>query len=276
MKFENTQVWGFQHALRGMRNPKNSWDKSDSYFDITDDYDEGILDVAIAWIHQNHPECDEHEDTKEFLDLEDKYCDQLITKGVLRESKDYQYRDNAFIGPNDMKLAQTLIKAGPEHRKFLRQIFVSVDITAPLYWWKQMDTYKVGTTANSTSTMHKLTSKPITLDCFEVDDFNSELDYFQGNTTGMLSEIIIEQLEFLRQRYLKTKDKGYWKELVRWLPESWLQTRTWTANYEVIRTIVHQRQEHKLNEWSGKDDPSKDNFIKWAKSLPYAEELIFS
>ena len=276
MKFENTQTWGFQHALRGMRNPKNSWDKSDSYFDITDDYDEGILDVAIAWINQNHPELDEREDTKEFLDLEDKYCDQLITKGVLRESKDYQYRDNAFIGPNDMKLAQTLIKAGPEHRKFLRQIFVSVDITAPLYWWKQMDTYKVGTTANSTSTMHKLTSKPITLDCFEADDFNSELDYFQGNTTGMLSEIIIEQLEFLRQRYLKTKDKGYWKELVRWLPESWLQTRTWTANYEVIRTIVHQRQEHKLNEWSGKDDPSKDNFIKWAKSLPYAEELIFS
>lgn len=124
--------------------------------------------------------------------------------------------------------------------------------------------------------MHKLTSKPITLDCFEIDDFNSELDYFQGNTTGMLSEIIIEQLEFLRQRYLKTKDKGYWKELARWLPESWLQTRTWTANYEVIRTIVHQRQEHKLNEWGGKDDPSKDNFIKWARSLPYAEELIFS
>lgn len=276
MKFENTQVWGFQHALRGMRNPKNSWDKSDSYFDITDDYDEGILDVAVAWINQDHPELDERENTKEFLDLEDKYCDQLITKGVLRESKDYQYRDNAFIGPNDMKLAQTLIKAGPEHRKFLRQIFVSVDITAPLYFFKQFDTYKIGTTANSTSTMHKLTSKPITLDCFEIDDFNSELDYFQGNTTGMLSEIIIEQLEFLRQRYLKTKDKGYWKELARWLPESWLQTRTWTANYEVIRTIVHQRQEHKLNEWSGKDDPSKDNFIKWARSLPYAEELIFS
>ena len=92
----------------------------------------------------------------------------------------------------------------------------------------------------------------------------------------MLSEIIIEQLEFLRQKYLETKDKKYWKELVRWLPESWLQTRTWTANYEVIRTIVHQRENHKLNEWSGQDDSSKDNFIKWAKSLPYAEELIFS
>ena len=276
MKFENTETWGFEHALRGMRNPKNSWNKSDSYFNITDDYDEGVLDVANAWVYQNHPERNRHEDTKEFFDLEDKYCDWLITEGVLKESKDYQYRDNAFIGPNDMKLAQTLIKAGPEHRKFLRQIFVSVDITAPLYFFKQFDTYKIGTTANSTSTMHKLTSKPITLDCFETDDFNTELEYYQGNTTGMLSELMIEQLEFLRQKYLETKDKKYWKELVRWLPESWLQTRTWTANYEVIRTIVHQRENHKLNEWSGQDDPSKDNFIKWAKSLPYAEELIFS
>ena len=153
---------------------------------------------------------------------------------------------------------------------------------------KEADTYKIGTTANSTSTMHKLTSKPITLDCFEIDDFNSNLVYYTEpnpysdvyveleNTTGMLSDIIIEQLEFLRQKYLETKDKKYWKELVRWLPESWLQTRTWTANYEVIRTIVHQRENHKLNEWSGQDDSSKDNFIKWAKSLPYAEELIFS
>lgn len=229
MKFQNTETWGFEHALRGMRNPKNSWDKSDSEYKVV-------------------------------------HIDQFS----LEETKDY------IIGPNDMKLAQTLIKGGSEHRKFLRQIFVSVDITAPLYWWKEMDTYKIGTTANSTSTMHKLTSKPITLDCFETDDFNTELEYYQGNTTEMLSEIIIEQLEFLRQKYLETKDKKYWKELVRWLPESWLQTRTWTANYEVIRTIVHQRENHKLNEWSGQDDSSKNNFIKWTKSLPYAEELIFS
>ena len=124
----------------------------------------------------------------------------------------------AFIGPNDMKLATTLIKAGPEHRKFLRQIFVSVDITAPLYWWKEMDTYKIGTTANSTSTMHKLTSKPITLDCFEIDDFNENLEYYRGNTIGMLSDLLVEQLEFLRQKYIETNDKKYWKELVRWLP----------------------------------------------------------
>ena len=220
MKFQNTETWGFQHALRGMRNPKNSWDKSDSHND---------------------------------------------SFGI--------YYD---IGPNDMKLAQTLIKGGPEHRKFLRQIFVSVDITAPLYWWKQFDTYKIGTVANSTSTMHKLTSKPITLDCFEIDDFNQDLEYYATNTTGMLSDLIIEQLEFLRQKYLETKDKRYWKQLVRWLPQGWLQTRTWTANYEVIRTIVHQRQNHKLNQWSGLDDYSKSNFIKWAKTLPYADEFIFN
>ena len=231
MKFQNTETWGFEHALRGMRNPKNSWDKSDS---------------------------------------------------------NWEQRPYNPIGPNDMKLARTLIQAGPEHRKFLRQIFVSVDITAPLYWWKQFDTYKIGTVANSTSTMHKLTSKPITLDCFETDDFNSDLVYYtepnpysdvyieMENTTGMLSEIIIEQLEFLRQKYLETKDKKYWKQLVRWLPQGWLQTRTWTANYEVIRTIVHQRQMHKLNQWSGLDDPSKNNFIKWAKTLPYADEFIFN
>jgi hypothetical protein len=126
--------------------------------------------------------------------------------------------------------------------------------------------------------MHKLTSKPITLDCFETDDFNSDLQYFETNDVGMLSEIIIEQLEYLRQKYLETKDKRYWKELVRWLPESWLQTRTWTANYETIRAMCSpgQRRHHKLNEWSGQDDSSKNNFIKWTKSLPYAEELIFS
>lgn len=149
-----------------------------------------------------------------------------------------------------------------------------------------MDTYKVATVANSTSTMHKLTSKPITLDCFEIDDMQSNLvyysinDYVEGtmeNDINMFSELLIEQLEFLRQKYLETKDKRYWKELVRWLPESWLQTRTWTANYETIRAICSpgQRRYHKLNEWSGQDDVSKINFIKWARELPYAQYLIF-
>ena len=140
-----------------------------------------------------------------------------------------------------------------------------------------MDTYKVATTANSTSTMHKLTSKPITIDCFETDDFNSNLLYYKSNDTGMLADVIIEQLEFLRQKYLETKDTRYWKELVRWLPESWLQTRTWTANYETIRAICSkgQRRFHKLNEWGGSADPKKTNFISWARTLPYAQYFIF-
>lgn len=133
-----------------------------------------------------------------------------------------------------------------------------------------MDTYKVATVANSTSTMHKLASTPITLDCFETDDFEEDLEYFQGNTTGMLSEIIIEQLGFLRQRYNETKDVRYWKELIRWLPESWLQKRTWTTNYETIRAICSkgQRRNHKLTQWSV-------SFIDWARTLPYAKEFIF-
>ena len=274
MKFQNTETWGFEHAIKGMRNPKNSWDKSDSLFGITYiEQMEADWQVASNYVDANEKYDFDNEYDK-YYEAQEKYADWLLHNGILKDQNEcFSY---AFIGPNDMKLAQTLINGGSEHRKFLRQIFVSVDITAPLFWWKQMDQYKIGTVTNSTSTMHKLTSKPITIDCFETDDFQPNLEYFQSNTTQMLSEIIIEQLEFLRQKYLETKDKRYWKELVRWLPESWLQTRTWSANYEVIRTIVHQRQNHKLNQWSGKDDPSKDNFIQWAKSLPYAEELIFS
>lgn len=218
MKFEKTEVWGFKHALRGMRNPMNSWEMSDS----------------------------------------------LIEK---------EFEGQLEIGKNDMKLAQTLIKAGSEHRKFLRQIFVSVDITAPLYWWKEFDTYKVGTVANSTSTMHKLASIPITKDCFELDDYDNffidrlNLNDYLYNTIGLL--------ESLRREYNKTKDKKYWKELIRFLPESWLQKRIITMNYENILNIIHQRKNHKLNEWSGVDNSSNENFIKWAKTLPYAEELLF-
>ena len=223
MKFENTQVFNFEGALRGMRNPKESWERSDSYILTASD-----------------PEYD-------------KYA-------------------GYHIGPNDMKLAQTLIRGGSEHRKFLRQIFVSVDITAPLFFWKELDTYKVGTVANSTSTMHKLTSKPITFDCFEIDDYDSlvteEVDPF-----GVYH--IIQFCENLRQKYLETKDKKYWKELVRWLPEGWLQTRTVTLNYENLYAMYHQRKNHKLNEWSGKDSRLYPNFIDWVKSLPYSEELIY-
>ncbi len=248
MRFEDTEVWGFRKALKGMRNPKNSWDKSDSIFGYN----------QCGNCNHNHlcDECNKHDP--------------------------YDYAIEApVIGVNDMKLAQQLIRAGSEHRKFMRQIFVSVDITAPLYWWKEFDTYKVGTVANSTSTMHKLASTPITMECFETDDYDLNTFVYYEHTA--VNDVIdtnvgfIHFLETLRQHYLETKNKKYWKELIRWLPESWLQTRTVTMSYENLLAICSkgQRRHHKLNEWSGQDDNTKLNFISWARTLPYAQELIF-
>lgn len=221
MKFENTEVFNFDGALRGMRNPMESWDKSDSSVEYED--------------HVGYTAC--------------KYV----------------------IGQNDLALAQKLIKAGSEHRKFMRQIFVSVDITAPLYWWKEFDTYKVGTVANSTSTMHKLASTPITMDCFEMDDFE---DIIRGDNFDYVAEVYwrntIKHLEDLRQMYVRTKDIRLWKALIRELPESWLQKRTVTMDYENLLAVCSkgQRRFHKLTEWS-------KAFIDWARALPYAQELIF-
>jgi hypothetical protein len=149
---------------------------------------------------------------------------------------------------------------------------VSVDITAPLYWWKEFDTYKIGTVANSTSTMHKLSTTPIILDCFEIDDVDLDLECedthsYANSTVGEEVECIIYFLEDLRKKYINTKDKRYWKELIRWLPESWLQTRTVTMNYENLYSIYRSRRNHKLSEWS-------EAFIAWVNSLPYADELI--
>lgn len=177
--------------------------------------------------------------------------------------------ESYVIGKNDLELMQKLIKTGSEHRKFMRQIFVSVDITAPLYWWKEFDTYKVGTVANSTSTMHKLASTPITMDCFEMDDFEDCKDDSNVYVSAIWAEGIT-RLEKLRQKYNETKDKRYWKELIRLLPESWLQKRTVTMNYENLLAMCSkgQRRFHKLTEWS-------KSFIDWARSLPYAQELIF-
>lgn len=241
MKFEHTEVWGFEHALRGMRNPKNSWDKSDS------DFSDKCYDPS-----QEH--C-----------IKCKYFDGFGRPCIPK------------IGENDMKLAQTLIRGGSEHRKFLRQIFVSVDITAPLYWWKEFDTYKIGTVANSTSTMHKMASQPITKYCFEIDDYNGSLGLVDDVNIGLRVDCFLDDLEQLRQLYLQTNDKRYWKELIRWLPESWLQTRTVTLNYENLFAMCSrgQRRFHKLNEWSGQDNPNLTNFISWARGLPYAQEFIF-
>lgn len=176
------------------------------------------------------------------------------------------------LGPNDLDLAQRMIKAGTPNDKFLRQIFVSVDITAPLYWWKEMDQYKVGTVTDSTSTMHKLSSTPITKKCFEMDDYDGLLKMYDRepyNIDDYVDDIwdsVIDYCETLRKRYLETKDQRYWKELIRLLPESWLQTRTWTANYSVLRNIYHWRKDHRLTEWH--------TFCDWIKTLPYANELI--
>lgn len=225
MKFEHTSVFNFDGAFRGMRNPMNSWDKSDSYWEQTTKFEDGY--------------------------------------------RVFEYR----IGHDDLELAQSLIRAGSEHRKFMRQIFVSVDITAPLYWWKEFDTYKVGTVANSTSTMHKLASTPITLDCFEMDDYlpvieDDELAY--AYSADVYWRNTIKHLEDLRELYIRTKDIRLWKELIRELPDSWLQTRTVTFDYENLLAICSrgQRRFHKLTEWS-------KAFIDWARELPYAQELIF-
>lgn len=229
MKFENTRVFNFEGAIRGMRNPKESWDKSDSG------------DVV--------------------MNLED------VSFG-------YPPNIEYVLGENDLKLAQRLIRAGSEHRKFMRQIIVSVDITAPLYWWKEFDTYKVGTVANSTSTMHTIQNKPITKELFEISDYHPELDMIDDINLGTRVDCFINDLEQLRQLFLMTKDeevkKWYWKELIRWLPEGWLQTRTVTMTYENLFAMCSpgQRRFHKQTEWS------KD-FILWARSLPYAQQLIF-
>lgn len=226
MKLEHTKVYNLDGAVRGVRNPMASWDRSDSYqTDFTDDGKDGFV-----------------------------------------------------LGSNDLGLMQRLLKAsikeGNSHSKFMRQIMVCVDITAPLFWWKEADQYRVGVTTNSESTMHQLASTPITIDCFENNDNEESLisvleDGEHKFTFLSLEEekCIIDWLESLRLAYLETKDKKYWKKLICWLPESWLQKRTITLSYENIRNMYFQRRHHKLTEWS-------KQFVVWVESLPYAKELI--
>lgn len=234
IKFENTEVMNFEGAFRGMRNPLNSWDKSDSII---------------------CPNADGFEDCKANNDT----CPR----------NDENFKKAVFcIGKDDLNLAQRLIKAGSDHRKFLRQIFVSVDITAPLYWWKEFDTYKVATVANSCSTMHKIHSKPIELSDFSIDDFTYKL-FEEDIEFKRVFKLIISECEFHRKRYLDTKDKKHWRALIQLLPSSYNQKRTVTLNYETLRNIYGSRRNHKLDEWS-------KGFMEWIKSLPYAEELIIN
>lgn len=279
MKITNTEVMNFDGAFRGLRNPLQSWKKSDSIFGIypTDD-DFPVDQVIYDWILYDNAlriKCHQpiiEEDSEEEKQTFEKYSEWLYKECVLNYSINGECADIAIIGPNDFDLARRMIKAGSSDRKFLRQIMVSVDITAPLYWWKQFDTYKVGTVANSTSTMHKLASTPITIDCFETDDMEEDLmfyfkePYSPDMYIGEYWAMLITDLEHLRKKYNETKDQRYWKELIRLLPEGWLQTRTVTLNYEVLRTIYSQRKNHRLSEWHV--------FCDWIKTLPYAESFI--
>lgn len=240
IKFENTEVVGWEHAIRGMRNPMNSWEKSDSWFL---DNQDGLYNI--------------------FGDLNDSVPDHI---------------ENEYIGPNDLDLMMQLRNAGTDHRKFMRMITVYVDITAPLYWWKEFDTYKVGTVANSCSTMHKIAAKR-----FERDDFSHEHlmdggNYILNSTIDMLNEY--------RAQYLDSKDKRYWWQMIQLLPSSYNQKRTVMLNYEVLANIYKSRQNHRLDEWceheemvykNYMDDVERESiegqfsFCDWIESLPYSE-----
>lgn len=216
IEFEHPEVWGWEHAIRGMRNPLNSWDKSDSSFNY---------DVEATTAGDEEPQ--------------------------------YIHID-AMIGYNDLDLMRRLIRAGSSHRKFLRQIFVSVDITAPRYWWAEFDTYKVGTTANSCSTMHKIAAKEFTLDDFSHEHLIPRaLDALQAT---------VDALNTYRSDYIQTKDKIAWWQLIQLLPQSYNQKRTITMTYENLLNMVSQRRGHKLDEWH--------DFCDWVFTLPYAEELL--
>lgn len=201
LTIERTCVMNLENAMRGARNPLNSWNRIDSFYD---------------------------------------------------EEGQYQ------LGPNDLDLAKRLCKAGSDHRKFIRQIIVSMDVTAPIYWWKEFDTYKVGTVANSTSTMHKIHSKE-----FSMEDFST--DHMTEETKEHMKELI-GWLEVIRGKFLETKDKTYWYDMIQLLPSSYNQMRTVSLNYEVLLNIYYARRNHKLEEWH--------TFCHWIEELPYARELF--
>lgn len=205
IKFENTSIYGWEAAIRGMRNPMNSWNKSDSIF------------------------------VPEYI---------------------------SAIGENDLQLMKQLIKAGTDHSKFMRMITVTVDITAPLYWWKEFDTYKVGTVRNSCSTMHKIQEKEFTFDDFSHEHLLD--DSFDIYAPMNVLENIIVALNFHREQFNRTKDKKHWYQMIQLLPSSYNQRATVQLNYAVLRNMYYSRKNHKLDEWS-------QGFTKWVESLPYSE-----
>lgn len=251
LKIEKTEVVGWEAAIRGMRNPMNSWDQSDS-----------------------HP-------CNILNDLTDKN-DSYRCAGCKNE---FSVRPNCIlIGPNDLDLIMKLRAAGIDHRKFMRMITVYVDIIAPLYWWKEFDTYKVGTVANSCSTMHKIAAKEFTLEDFSHEHLTefvpgqkvngwtleendlialpNDPDYGYSSI-GILRDIIVKALNFNREKYLKTKDKKYWWQMIQLLPSSYNQKRTVMLNYEVLANMYKSRKNHKLDEWH--------TLCDWIEGLPYSE-----
>lgn len=271
MQFDNTRTFNWEGAFHGMRAPLESWAKSDSMFGIAPMESTYDLEMLNTWRDKEYPDGFNTEQERTVYNAEK--ISWIDNNGILR--CDNNCMEFAFLGPADLDLAQRLIKAGPEHRKFLRQIFVSTYISLPLSIWKQLDTYKIGTVTNSTSTMHKIQSKPLTRESFEIEQISYEEQeemeqrdgiYCAGELDDLFDETI-QTCEDLRRAFNQTKDKRYWRKLIELLPESYLQAREYTLNYEVLRSIVHQRKGHKLGEWQ--------KFIHWVHTLPYAEELIF-
>lgn len=226
IRIENTGVYGFEAAIRGMRNPMNSWEKSDSFIRTCS---KGDLDRL----------CDKN--------CQDPYCSGPNISG---------------IGKNDLDLMIRLRNAGTDHRKFMRMITVTLDITAPLYWWKEFDTYKVGTVANSCSTMHKIHAKE-----FDVNDFSHEhVEELTGDDYNMSYDFLLRTVDILnyyRKKFLETNNKKYWWQMIQLLPSSYNQRRTVMLNYEVLTNIYHARKNHKLDEWH--------TFCDWIEELPYSE-----
>ena len=276
IEIDYLSIYNFSNAIYGMRNPLESWTQSDSLFGIedVDEFNLRLIETRNKWMtyngYGNLEDCEENLDSIRWMEEASRIDDWLWNSSLLE--KDGPYENRYYFGPKDLKLAQSLIRAGADESKFMRQIFINIDITAPLYWWKEMDTYKVGTTSNSTSTMHKLTSDPIIFDDFSFDQENSELSIditqdgeYQYNVLDVTKDILAG-CEGLRQKFVETGDKRYWRALIQLLPESYNQTRTWTANYAVLRNIYFARRNHKLQEWR--------DFCKWIETLPYAKELI--
>lgn len=271
MQFDNTRTFNWEGAFHGMRAPLESWAKSDSMFGLAPMESTYDLEMLNTWRDKEYPDGFNTEQERTAYNAEK--ISWIDNNGIL--CCDNNCMEFAFLGPADLDLAQRLIKAGPEHRKFLRQIFVSAYISLPLSIWKQLDTYKIGTVTNSTSIMHKIQSKPLTRESFEIEQIpyeeQEEMEqrdgiYCAGELSDLLDETI-QTCEDLRRAFNQTKDKRYWRKLIELLPESYLQAREYTLNYEVLRSIVHQRKGHKLGEWQ--------KFIHWVHTLPYAEELIF-